>query len=48
MNPTDYFMSVLKEKGDDLVLTWEKQASASWCQLCGATRPGRVLAVRGD
>ena len=28
MNPTDWFMSVLKEKGDDLVLAWQKQASA--------------------
>ena len=28
MNPTDWFMCVLKEKGDDLVLAWQKQASA--------------------
>jgi hypothetical protein len=25
VNPTDYYMSVLKDKGDDLVQAWAKQ-----------------------
>ena len=33
VNPTDYFMSVLKEKGDELVLAWEKQEQQG--RACG-------------
>lgn len=43
-NPTDYFMSVLKERGDDLVLTWQKQRYHSHADLvaleAGAAVPG--------